>query len=478
MRMEKMIRGVVASMALGAVLAGGGSEAGAATLYTGGVVFTLAEGEVAPAPVGHLLVSDEGLVLAAGPGAEPVAGTPGLDGAVRVNMAGKFILPGFVSGHSHLWQSAFRGIAADGELWPWLKALHFTYGGFFADGDFAAFTRHGAYDQLTHGVTTTFNHSHFLGRDFSRYTEQFTAELAVPQRFIFAWVHDSTADDATWEARFAPYLAQVGPAADKPLLGMALNAVGSSRAPGVLKREMEFAARHGLRVQMHYLEPFAEAAADRAKWPMLRDAGGAGANVSYAHFIHPDADILREAAAGGASMIWNPLSNGRLGSGLADIEGYLAAGLKVGMGEDGQASADISDPFENMRLGLYSLRMRRQNAKGLQPMDILRLHTLATARVLGVERYVGSLEPGKFADFLIVDPSRPGAGPVFDPAAHVLFAMSARNLHQVFIGGREVVRDGLVPGTDLVALENEVGERVAALRARAALAAAAPAPGH
>ena len=127
----------------------------------------------------------------------------------------------------------------------------------------------------------------------------------MPQRFIFAWVHDSTADDATWDARIAPFLAQakVAPSADRPLLGLAINAVGAGRAPEVFQREMEFAKRHGLRVQMHYLEPAAEAPADRTKWPMLRDAGGAGANVSYAHFIHADAEILREAAAGGASMI-------------------------------------------------------------------------------------------------------------------------------------------------------------------------------
>jgi cytosine/adenosine deaminase-related metal-dependent hydrolase len=166
-RIGKFYRCFAASVAFWAVLAGGGTTWAAGTLYTGGVVFTLADGEAAPAAVGNLLVSDDGLVLAAGPGAEPVAGTPGRDGAMRVNMAGKFILPGFVSGHSHLWQSAFRGIAPDGELWPWIKALHFTYGGFFADGDFAAFTRHGAYDQLTNGVTTTFNPSHFLGRDFA-----------------------------------------------------------------------------------------------------------------------------------------------------------------------------------------------------------------------------------------------------------------------------------------------------------------------
>lgn len=441
-----------------------------ATLYTGATVFTLADTEKAPAPVGHLLVSAEGLVLAAGPGAEPAATTPGLADATHVDLTGKFILPGFVSGHSHLWQSAFRGIAPDGELWPWLRALHFTYGRHFADGDFAAFTRHGACDQLTHGVTTTFNHSHFLGDSYDRYREQIEAELALPQRFIFAWVLDPSADDATWDARYAAYLAGLAPSPDTPLLGFAVNPNGLRKGPDFLRREMDFAARHQLRVQIHYLEPSAEAEADRAKWPELRDAGLAAPHVSYAHFIHPDAAILREAAAGGASMIWNPLSNGRLGSGLADIEGYLAAGLKVGMGEDGQASADISDPFENMRLGLYALRMRRQNAGGIQPMDILRLHTLATARILGIDRQVGSLEPGKFADFLVVDPARPGTGPVFDPAAHTLFALSARNLRSVFVGGREVVRDGAMPGLDLAALEAEVATRVAAIRARAAAA--------
>jgi cytosine/adenosine deaminase-related metal-dependent hydrolase len=158
---------------------------------------------------------------------------------------------------------------------------------------------------------------------------------------------------------------------------------------------------------MHYQEASGAVESDRAKWPAIREAGGVGPGCSYAHFIHPDAAMVKEAAEAGAAMIWNPLSNGRLGSGLSDIEGYLAAGLKVGMGVDGAASADISDPFENVRLGLYALRMRRQNAKGLQPVDVLRLHTFATARVLGVERWVGSLEPGKFADFLVVNPGAP-----------------------------------------------------------------------
>jgi cytosine/adenosine deaminase-related metal-dependent hydrolase len=192
--------------------------------------------------------------------------------------------------------------------------------------------------------------------------------------------------------------------------------------------------------------------------------------MSFAHFIHPDETILREAAAAGVAMIWNPLSNGRLASGLPKIEKYLAAGLRVGMGVDGQASADISDPFENVRLGLYALRMRNENAGGLQPIDLLRLHTLKTAEVLGVARHVGSLEVGKFADFLVVDPGEPGTGPVWDVAATLVFACSSRNLAAVYIGGKKTVELGRVVNHDAVALEAEVIARVAALRARQAAA--------
>ena len=166
-------------------------------------------------------------------------------------------------------------------------------------------------------------------------------------------------------------------------------------------------------------------------------------------------------------MIWNPLSNGRLGSGLPPIERYLEDGLRVGMGVDGQASADISDPFENVRFGLYALRLRRENSGGLQPIDVLRLHTLKTAEVLGVERWVGSLEVGKFADFLVVDPAEPATGPVWDPAAHLVFACSSRNVAEVYVGGRKVVAAGKVLGHDAAALEADVAARIAGMKRKA-----------
>ena len=85
------------------------------------------------------------------------------------------------------------------------------------------------------------------------------------------------------------------------------------------------------------------------------------------------------------------------------------------MGLDGQSTADLADPFENMRMGLYSQRMKYNNASILLPQDMLRLHTLGTAQAIGVADKVGSLEVGKFADFLLVDTDPTGHGPGVRP---------------------------------------------------------------
>ncbi len=453
----------------------------AATLYHGATLLPLSAAADAPIERGFLLIADDGTIaaLGAGDGATDATVTTARKtfGFTTVDVAGKIILPGFVSGHSHLWQSAFRGITPAAELPAWLRGLHYTYGAHFGAGDFGAFTQHGAFDQLRHGVTTTYNHTHFFGSDFERYREQFTAELATPQRFVFAWVNDNKADDATWRARLEPVIKQISPRADGPLLGVSINAAGIYQSAGIFEREVALAKALGLTVQTHYLEPSASQVSDRAAWARFKTAGAVFSGMSFAHFIHADDTIVREAAAAGAAMIWNPLSNGRLASGLPQIEKYLAAGLRVGMGVDGQASADISDPFENVRFGLYALRIRRENAGGLQPVDMLRLHTLKTAEILGVQRYVGSLEVGKFADFLVIDPGEPGTGAVWDVAATIVFACNSRNVSAVYIGGKKVVDAGRVVGHDAAALEADVLKRVAAIRARHAAAPKA-APAH
>ena len=159
-------------------------------------------------------------------------------------------------------------------------------------------------------------------------------------------------------------------------------------------------------------------------------------------------------------MVWNPLSNGRLGSGLADIPKYKRYGLQVGMGLDGQASGDLSDPFENMRMGLYATRMKYESAAVMTPYQILALHTYESAKTLNVEDRVGSLAKGKWADFLIIDPKEPDVGPVVDTYATLVMTISTRNMEAVYIGGKAVYENEAFTTHDFKAISKDAHKRV------------------
>ena len=102
----------------------------------------------------------------------------------------------------------------------------------------------------------------------------------------------------------------------------------------------------------------------------------------------------------------------------------------------------------------------------MTPLEILRLHTIRTAEILRVDNQVGTLEPGKWADFLIVNPADPPTGPVFDPYGTLVLACSAANIERIYVAGRLKVRQGKVLDHDSKALEQEVARRIEAIKHR------------
>jgi cytosine/adenosine deaminase-related metal-dependent hydrolase len=159
-------------------------------------------------------------------------------------------------------------------------------------------------------------------------------------------------------------------------------------------------------------------------------------------------------------MSWNPLSNGRLASGVADIPKYLKKGIRVGMGVDGEASADLADPFENMRTGLYAIRDKYEDATIMSPYEVLYLHTMGSADVMGAKDKLGSLETGKFADFVVIDPTR--LGTISDPYANLVLVTAERDIDRVYVGGELMVDRGKVLMQDMVKIQAEVNRRSAA----------------
>ena len=387
----------------------------------------------------HMVIDQKGVIrkIAEGPLPSTTPAAPTLDAA------GKVIIPGFLSGHSHLWQSAFRGFAPNSTLWGWIQhKKKLVPRNLAKQGDLRLMVLHGIYDYLSNGITTTYHHSQNPTNSPQPNEEQLYAHLEAPQRFILSYRLPKGMDD-DGIIREIVDLNKVG-TPHPHFLGLSLGGLGlfGRGNPAAVKQHLSIAHAMGMSIQTHYLEGPTLKKQERKNFQLLIENNGLGHDITFAHFIHPDKEILRTAGNAGLKMIWNPLSNGRLASGLADIPKYLRHGIKVGMGLDGQGSADLSDPFENMRMGLYSLRMKYEQASIMTPYQVLELHTRKTAEVLNVADKVGSLEVGKYADFLVVNLSEPDLGTVIDLPGTLVFGASTRNVEEVYVGGRLVVKSG------------------------------------
>lgn len=431
-------------------------------LIVNGTELTMKAGETAPF-VGYILVGADGRIKAIGKGAPP-AGTLA---HITYDAKGKFVIPGFISAHSHLSESAFRGLATDQYVYQypamtgWVEALETRELGTKPE-DYYWFTLQGALDHLVHGITSVYNFAYARNDDEAFEEYQWKAELDSGMRFIHSYEPSGKSTPAVRRANLERFLAFAKPNESRPtVLRMAYS--GWITTPEALMLDASFLRDYHLYSEIHYLESPVNQQMQRDTFKYILNAHILGPNVSFGHFVHPDDDILKAVAASGSGMVWNAMSNGRLASGIADIPRYRKMGIKVGMGVDGQGSSDLPDPFENMRMGLYVIRAKYESAKVLQPIDVLRMHTMGSAEVLGVADKVGSLEVGKYADILVVDPKLVERGPVTDPYAVVVLACNAMNLSKVYVGGDLLVDTYRLQKNDMVNVSREVSARVAPL---------------
>ena len=438
-------------------------------------ILTMAPGQREPVK-GYLVVGEDGRLLTVAAGDPPA----GLQAKQSLDAGGHWVIPGFISAHSHLWQSAFRGLGADQTLMGWIDALYKPAVKSSAE-DMYWFTLDGALDHLQHGITAAYNFN-FEAWTSSRTSptatldeydrNDFLAEMDSGIRFV----HGLSVGRATALGVQPSYGAEQARVPLKAFLDWTSKQPKSSNFLSVMisggtafndtyqqtVMEKQLGDEFHLANQTHYLEPPETQYEQQSKFRWFMDSGLLSKQLIFGHFIHTNSYIIAESAKAGVAMSWNPLSNGRLASGVADIPAYLKAGIRVGMGVDGEASADLADPFENMRTGLYAIRDKYENATIMSPYDVLRLQTMGSADVLGVADRLGSLEPGKFADFLVIDPTR--FRTIFDPYASLVFVAGERDLERVYVGGDLLVQNGAMLKQDMVKERAEVIKRVAAQR--------------
>ena len=183
----------------------------------------------------------------------------------------------------------------------------------------------------------------------------------------------------------------------------------------MLRESAALAASTGAYWQTHLSEDRGEIAEVSRLFPEALDyvdvydrAGGLGARTILAHAVHLSDRELGRLVESGSHVAHCPASNLFLASGVMPLGRYLEAGLSVGLGSDVSAGPDLSI-FTEMRVGFYAQNAMRvaglSGGPSLGPLDWLRMGTLGGAQVLGQADEIGSLEAGKEADLIALDPA-------------------------------------------------------------------------
>ena len=421
-----------------------------------------------PIEAGSVVVED-GRIVAVGPTDDLGEGTR-YDDAV--------IVPGFVNAHSHLEYAVYAGFGDGlGDFAEWIT-LHIQRKARIGWDEYVDVAKFGAAQCLASGVTTVGDCS------YSGATAVACAELGL-RATVYLEVFGF--DPAQALERFARIRAHVGDA-----FSAHVRPGVSPHAPYSVSIEVyEACAELGLPIATHISESRAEieylltgggtwggykdlliSSPGKTGTHLLAEHDLLGPNVVAAHCVVLDESEIGLLASTGTGVAHCPRSNGALGCGVAPLAELRAAGARVGVGTDSPASAPSFDFFEELRSVVLSARARAARPDVLSAAETLELGTLGSARALGLDGEIGSLVPGKRADFAVVSLEGSAYLPWEDPAGAVVFGGSPDRVLATYVDGEARYEKGGMDWQELTAAAHNA--RRAMLAQPAAKPVAAP----
>src|SRR2546426_6365289 len=392
-----------------------------------------------------------------------------------VTFRGCAIIPGFVNAHSHLELTILRGFLEDLAFSEWIPKLTRAKYQDLGRDEMLASARLGCVEMIRAGVTclgevmdlgTAWEAMREFGLQGVAYQEVFgPAEnqadeaLAALKQKIENYRKDETETLRVGVSPHAPYTVSAK-------LYRAVN---------------ELAGRENLRLTTHIAEsedegmfvrwgagPFAERWSERGipveppgctPLAYIDSLGLLRPETLLVHAIDledTDFQLLREKRP---ALVHCPKSNAKLAHGIARIPEIRDTGITIGLGTDSVASNNVVDMFEEMRAAIFQQRARTKQLDAINAESAFRMATLGGAECLGLSKLLGSLDPRKRADFVVIDLTDPAVQPVYDPITAMVYSASRHNVRATFIGGREM----RVDSKDLIEECAAIAERLMGL---------------
>jgi cytosine/adenosine deaminase-related metal-dependent hydrolase len=445
-----------------------------ATIVRGAWALPMAAGSE-PIRDGAVLIGGDGAIAAVGDFAglrerEPNATIAGDDNGI--------VMPGMVNAHTHLTECLIPGMAEDAVLFEWFERVVNPVGKLIDRDEVALGTRLKAVEMLRSGITTvndmschrnlgslaTLGAVDGLAWAGLRGVVSFGAEdmyEGAPGPEAFLAEHEALADRAASESLIS-FRCGVG-----TVLGL---------SDPLFARTVAACREHGWGVHTHLSEVREELTEARLRWggTTIEHSGREGlldAEVIAAHCIWCTERDIGLLGRHDVAVAHNPVANMLLGNGICPVPRLRSEGITVALGTDGAASNDNQDMFGVIKTAGLLHKVNTMDPTVITARDVLGMATIEGARALGIDAEVGSLEPGKRADVVLLDGNTPELATIHDPWQQVVYCATARCVSDVWVDGVRRVESGAVPGVELPALAAEARAAGADLARRAGLAA-------
>jgi 5-methylthioadenosine/S-adenosylhomocysteine deaminase len=393
--------------------------------------------------------------------------------------AGRFVLPGFVNAHTHLFQSAFRGLGDGLTIDEWQRLVtHPAYVHLSAE-DAYWFTLVGCVENLRSGVTAVVNFQAFPNDvGACRLVAQAVGEAGLRGLLVKSFYGENirpelVASWATVKADTERVFAELHGSWDGRVR-FCIGPPGAANAPAAWLRETHaIARRHGTGLHLHVAEN-AEGAAraaarlGRREIVHLDALGVVDERFQAAHCVAVSPEEIEILAARGGHAVHCPVSNMYLANGVADVPRLHGAGVNVALGTDGAATNNNQDMFTVMKVTPLLQKVVRRDPTLLPPGRVLEMATLDGARAGYLD--AGSIQPGRLADLVVVGLGGAHNQPLHRPVSALVYSALASDVEAVTVGGRLVMRDRRLLAVDEVAIVAEARRRAQALFARAGMA--------
>jgi 5-methylthioadenosine/S-adenosylhomocysteine deaminase len=408
---------------------------------------------------GDVLVSGD-RIAAVGSGLDVPDGTAEIDGT------GGILMPGMIDTHRHMWQTAMRGYGADWTLTQYFVWYYLQSGKLFRPQDIYAGNLLAAIEAIDAGVTTTVDWSHGL-QTVDHAEAAADALEQVPGRFVLAY---GNIQQGPWEWTAAPefgdfYRRRFDGRGDMLGFQIAFDVTGDPAFPE--KAAFEVARDLGVPVTTH---AGVRGATNNESIRLMHENGFMTPSTIYVHAATLSPDSYHRIAATGGSASVSTESEQSAGQGYPPTWKLREHGIPVSLSMDTSVwwSGDL---FAAMRATLSADRAREHlEAHGrdetvtnhyLRAEQVVDWATRGGARALGLDSMVGSLEPGKKADLILIkNDASPAMFPVLNPYGHVVFQAQRGDVHTVVINGRVVKHAGKLVGVDLDQAKQAVTQTV------------------